>query len=320
MRSLNLDQLRALIAVVETRSFSAASRQLHLSQPAVSVQIRELERRFGVRLIERLGKQAHATPPGRDLVDAATRIIREVDNAESTMRRYREGWIGRVRIGTANTALTYLLPPVLRRLSVEHPGIDLHIRNLPTRENVEALQQNEVDIAIVTLPVDRAQLKITPLLTERMIAILPASLRNIPDVVTPEYAVEQPLLMEHTRAAVYALVAQWISVTGKQPRVPMHLGTIEALCSAVSANLGMTIIPEMGLSGRESEIVVRPLDPPLARTLALAEHISKPDEPALALVRQALLTLRDTAGDRKAVAPSKVLEQRQPDQRNRRRH
>ena len=65
MRSLNLDQLRALMEVVELGSFSAAARRLNLTQPAVSLQIRELERRFGVRLIERLGKQAHATVPGR---------------------------------------------------------------------------------------------------------------------------------------------------------------------------------------------------------------------------------------------------------------
>src|SRR5262249_43974328 len=67
MRGLNLDQLRALVEVVERGSFSAAARELHLTQPAVSLQIRELERRFGVRLIERLGKQAHATVPGREL-------------------------------------------------------------------------------------------------------------------------------------------------------------------------------------------------------------------------------------------------------------
>src|SRR5687767_6540813 len=71
MRSLNLDQLRALLKVIELGSFSAAARQLNLTQPAVSLQIRELERRFGVQLIERVGKQAHATAPGRDLAEAA---------------------------------------------------------------------------------------------------------------------------------------------------------------------------------------------------------------------------------------------------------
>src|SRR5262245_16362485 len=120
MRSLNLDQLRTLTEVIELGSFSAAARRLNLTQPAVSQQIRELERRFGVRLIERMGKQAHATAPGRELVDAAQRIFRDCDLAEAAMRRFRDRWIGRVHIGTTNTAMTYLLPPILRRLRLEH--------------------------------------------------------------------------------------------------------------------------------------------------------------------------------------------------------
>jgi DNA-binding transcriptional LysR family regulator len=89
MRGLNFDQLRALLEVVEHGSFSAAARRLHLTQPAVSLQIRELERRFGLQLIERLGRQAHATVPGRELVEAAQRIFRECDDVDATMRRFR---------------------------------------------------------------------------------------------------------------------------------------------------------------------------------------------------------------------------------------
>jgi DNA-binding transcriptional LysR family regulator len=103
VRGLNFDQLRTLLEVVEQGSFSAAARRLNLTQPAISLQIRELERRFGVRLIERLGKQAHATVPGRELVEAARRILRECDHADAAMRRFREGWTGRVHVGMTLT-------------------------------------------------------------------------------------------------------------------------------------------------------------------------------------------------------------------------
>ena len=154
MRSLNLDQLRTLIEVIEHGSFSAAARRLNLTQPAVSLQVRELERRFGVRLIERMGRQAHATAPGRELAEAARRIFRECEHAEAAMRRFRDGWIGRVHIGATNTAMMYDLPPVLRRLRLDHPGIELHITNMPTRDSVEHVLQNKIDLALVTLPVD----------------------------------------------------------------------------------------------------------------------------------------------------------------------
>ena len=125
MRGLNFDQLRALLEVVEQGSFSAAARRLNLTQPAVSLQIRELERRFGLRLIERLGKRAHATIPGRELVEAAQRILRECNHADAAMRRFREGWTGRAHVGTTLTTMIYRLPPILRRVRLDHPGIDL---------------------------------------------------------------------------------------------------------------------------------------------------------------------------------------------------
>jgi len=294
MRGLNLDQLRTLLAVVESGSFSAAARKLNLSQPAVSAQIRELERRFGVQLLERLGKRAHVTPPGRDLVDAATDVFKACDNAETVMRRYRDGWIGRVRISTTITAQMYVLPPILRRLSEEHPGVELHVRNLPTRESVAAILQNEIDLAIVTMPVDERQLKVSQLWTEPLVAIYPSGTRGLPDKVTPAHVLQDTLLLEHAQAGVHQLVIQWMITHATAPRVRMHLASIEAVKSTVASNLGMSIVPQVAVNRHEDDIVVRPLDPPLVRALALIEHRSKPNEPAIAIVRNALLDLRNS--------------------------
>lgn len=300
MRGLNPDQLRALVEVIEQRSFSAAARKLNLTQPAVSLQIRELERRFGVRLIERLGKQAHATAPGRDLAEVARRIFQEYEHAEAAMSRYRDGWIGRVVIGTTNTALMYELPPILRQLVADHPGLDLHVTNLPTRESVEGIIQNRIDIALVTLPVDGQAVRVTPLREEHMVAIFPAGAKEVPDEVTPDYVARQPLLMEHTRGAVHDLVWSWLSRGKATPRVPMHLGTIEAMKAAVASSLGMAIVPRLAVAGRIPGLVVRPLLPSLTYTKALIEHHAKPSEPALEIVRTALLGLRDAGRPKRA--------------------
>jgi DNA-binding transcriptional LysR family regulator len=308
MRSLNIDQLRTLQAVVESGSFSAAARKLHLSQPAVSVQIRELERRFAVKLIERFGKQAHATPPGRDLLEAAAHIFNACDGADAVMQRYRDGWIGRVRLATTITAQMYVLPPILRKLSDDYPGIDLHVRNLPTQESTTAILQNEIDLAIVTMPVDKAQLQVTPIWSDSMVAIHPSNARGLPDRVTPEFVMSQQLLLEHVQAGLHQLVMQWMAEHGYTPRVRMHLGTVEAVKSAVASSLGMSIVPQMAANRLERDIVVRPLHPSLIRTLALIEHRSKPNEPAIEIVRNALLGLRNTDG----VAVPKPASQREP--------
>jgi DNA-binding transcriptional LysR family regulator len=291
MRSLNLDQLRALLEVVEHGSFSAAARRLNLTQPAISLQIRELERRFGVRLIERLGKQAHATVPGRALVEAAQRIFRECDLVDAAMQRFCEGWIGHVHVGTTLSSMIYRLPPILRSLRVDHPGIDLVVTNTPTPKSVENVLQNKVDLALVNLPVEDKQLRVTALCEESMVAIFPAGTRDVPEEIAPEYVARQLLLVEQPTSAAHALVLGWLAgQTSSRP--PMPLGTIEALKSAVGSNLGMAIVPEAAVAMHMSDFIVRPLLPPLTRTLALIEHRNKPNEPALEIVRNALLALR----------------------------
>jgi DNA-binding transcriptional LysR family regulator len=293
MRSLNLDQLRAILEVVERGSFSAAARRLNLTQPAVSLQIRELERRFGVRLIERLGKQAHATVPGRALVEAAQRIFRECDLVDTEMRRFCEGWIGRVHVGTTLSAMIYRLPSILSSVRLDHPGIDLVVTNTPTANSIENIIQNRIDLALVNLPVEDKRLKITPLCSEQLVAIFPAATRQVPDEVTPGYVAQQTLLVEQPSSAAHPLVLGWLSAAQQSsPREPMPLGTIEALKSAVASNLGMAIVPEVAVAMHMSDFIVRPLQPPLTRTLALIEHRNKPNEPALETVRNALLTLR----------------------------
>jgi DNA-binding transcriptional LysR family regulator len=292
MRSLNLDQLKTLTEVIALGSFSAAAGRLNLTQPAVSLQIRELERRFGVRLVERLGKQAHATAPGRELIAAAKRISHECDLADAAMRRFRDGWIGRVHVGTSLTAMIYRLPPLLRRVRLDHPGIDLFVTNMPTPGSVEKIIQNKLDLALVMLPVEKRQLRITPLLTETLVAIFPVGTPSVPEEITPDYVARQLLLVELTSSAGHGIVTRWLSGQAPGPREPMPLGTVEALKSAVASNLGMAIIPEVAIVAHRSDFIVRPLRPPLTRTLALIEHRNKPNEPAIEIVRNALLELR----------------------------
>jgi DNA-binding transcriptional LysR family regulator len=293
MRNINLDQLRALIEVVECRSFSAAARSLNLSQPAVSLQIRELERRFGVPLIERFGKQAHATAPGRELIKAAQRIFDACTLAEEAMRRFRENWVGRVHLSTTLTAMIYRLPPLLRKLRSDHPGVDLVVTNMPTPISIARVLSNEADLALVTLPVENSELRVKPLCQEAMLAAYPAGEKDVPEEITPEYIMRQRLLLltEQPPSAGHATVMRWVAAGTPS----MAVGTIEALKSAVASNVGMAILPEVAVHPNMANIMLRPLRPALHRTLALIEHRNKPNEPALQIVRTALMELATPA-------------------------
>jgi DNA-binding transcriptional LysR family regulator len=292
MRSLNLDQLRTFVEVVSQGNFSAAGRELNLTQPAVSLHVRELEQRFGVRLVERVGRRAYPTAPGRDLADHARRIFDDCEVVESMMRRFREGWLGRVRIGTGFTALTYDLPPVLRKIRVEYPGIELLVTFLSTIDSVDSVMRNAIDLGLVTLPIKEPRLRITPLRPGKLVAILPADTNAIPKVVTPDYAARQSLILEHPRGAVQALIMRWLSARMPLTNQPMLLGTVEAMKAVVSLGLGMSIVPDIAVAQPIPNIVVRPLKPAIACTLAVIERRDKPSDRALDIVRNALLELR----------------------------
>ena len=296
MRSLNLDQLRALTEVVALGSFSAAARRLNLTQPAISLQIRELEARWGLQLIERVGKSARATVPGRKLIEHARRIAQECDAAEAAMRGLRDGWLGRVRIAATLTALMYDLPPILRQIRIDHPKIDLAITNLPTRDMVESLILGEIELGLATLPVKSSVLTVTPLRPQLCVAILPRSTANIPAEITPQYAARQPLVLEHARGALYPRIMAWLASYMPLPRPPMEVGIVEAAKQAVASGLGMSIVPDVSVATHDPNIVIRPLRPAIPCTLGLIARRVKPSEPAYEIVREALLRLK-TVGE-----------------------
>ncbi len=292
MRSLNLDQLRALAAVIEAQSFTAAARRLNLSQSAVSTQIKELEQRFGVRLVERLGKKAFATAAGREVIEHGERIAQETDTLVLAMRKHRDGFLGRVRLGSHPTILCYLLPSTLKQLRTKQPNIDIAIRTGITRDLAALVVRNELDLAIVTLPLEDKLLDVVPLRTDALNAIFPDGEPDVPAEVTPEEIGRRTLILDG-RSRMDRMIREWLQAAGIEAKPAMELGNPEALRSVVTAGLGMSIVPpelappEVPPPG----ILVRPLRPPLIRETAIAQRRDKADEPALRIVRETILRL-----------------------------
>ena len=111
------------------------------------------------------------------------------------------------------TSMVYRLPPILRQIRLDHPGIDLVITNTPTPTSVDNIIHNRIDLALVNLPVQKKQLKITPLCGEDMFAIFPAGTRHLPDAITPGDVAKHHLLVEQQTSAAYALVIGWLAST-----------------------------------------------------------------------------------------------------------
>jgi DNA-binding transcriptional LysR family regulator len=293
MRALNLDQLKALAAVAETGSFTAAANSLNLTQSAISVQIRELEERLGVRLIDRLGKKAFATEAGLEVIERARRIDQEVEGIASDMRRRREGWLGRVRLGAAPNILTYLLPPVLKSLRDTYPTLEISIRTGITRNLVGFVLRNELDLALVSLPVEDKGLLLTPWRNDPMVAVFPDSAGDVPRHATPSHMAKWPLILDG-RSQNDRMVRAWVRASGTEPKVGIELGQPEAIRNVVAAGLGASIVgPEVAHHGAAiaGGVITRPLRPPLIRTTAFAQRRDKPEDAAMRIMREALMAL-----------------------------
>jgi DNA-binding transcriptional LysR family regulator len=295
MRGLNPDHLRALSEVIAQGSFTRAAKRLNLAQPTISLQIRELELRLGVQLVERLGKRAFATAAGRELIEHAVKIAEETDRLVAAMRRHRDGWLGRVRIGSSTTALIYHLPPVLEDLRKRHPNIELVVTTGTTSGVVERILRNEIDLGVVSLPITEKLLEIVPLRAEPLVAIFPVATPKLPARVTPEFLLEHPLVLEFARAHVRALIIEWLSADGGEPRPAMELDNLEAVKRMVASGLGASIVPAAAIAEPidRTSLAARPLEPALSRTLALVQRRDKPGDTALAHVREALMALAD---------------------------
>jgi DNA-binding transcriptional LysR family regulator len=264
-------------------------RRLHHSREAVEPF--PIGDRFGVRLLDRLGKKAFATAAGREVIEHARRIATEADAVSVAMRRHREGFLGRVRLGSGPNILAYLLLPVLKLLRETHPNLEVAIRTGTTRDLAALGARNELDLAIVTLPLDDKRLAVTPLRSEPLLAVFSDAERDLPAEVTPAEIGRRTLVLDG-RSQMDRMIRAWLLAGGVEPRPAMELGNPEALRSVVAAGLGVTILPPEVIASVPG-LVVRPLRPRLVRDSAIIRRRDKPDDPALRIVHEAIVsTLR----------------------------
>ncbi|WP_454906061.1 LysR family transcriptional regulator [Variovorax gossypii] len=290
-KTLNLDQLRSFVLVIETGSFSAAADRLGISQPAVSLQVRQLERRLSVRLIERVGKRAKATPAGMELLRHAQHIGSAVENAVDALADHASGVTGRVRLGTGATACLHFLPAVLRTLREQFPALSVVVSTGNTEDQARKVEENSLDLALVTLPAAGRALAAMPVLEDEFVAIGRADVAPLKARVAPADLGALPLVLFEPAANTRKLVDRWFAADGLQPQPVMELGSVEAMKEMVAAGLGYAIVPGMSMTGRGAhpELKTSRLNPRMHRTLAVVLRRDKPVSKALRVVLDAIV-------------------------------
>src|SRR2546427_1103094 len=293
--ALQVTHLRTLQAIARHGSFSRAAQALNLTQPAVSMQVRHLERALGQPLLERVGKRAFPTRAGELLLAHADRALRELEAGVERVQQLRGVVAGRVRLGTSASISIYLLPPGLRRFRARYPETEVVIVTGNAAEITRAVVANELDVGIVSLPVRNRELSVTPFFRDELVAIAPpeAKWRRTRAVDAPTLAGHSLILFE-AGATLRRIIDGWFHRAGVAPRAPMEMGNTEAIKKLVEAGLGLSVTSWFSVATevRQRTLTAIRLTPPLERQIGLVRRKDKPKTPALDAFVAALDELR----------------------------
>jgi DNA-binding transcriptional LysR family regulator len=292
---LPLAALRSLQAVARHGSFSRAAAEMRLTQPAVSMQVRQVEERLGVPLLERVGKRAFPTEAGAILLAHAERAFRELQDGVDRVQQLRGIVAGRVRLGTSASISVYLLPPLLRRFRARYPGTELLVVTGNGPEIAKAIVDNDLDLGVVSLPVRGRELVVSPFFKDDLVAVTPPRpewRRRAP--ISPVELARHPLILFEQGATIRRVIDEWFSRGGASPARRMEIGNTEAIKKLVGAGLGLSVTSWFSVEAeaRTGQLRTIPLVPALVRNIGVARRRDKPITPSLQAFLAALDDLR----------------------------
>ena len=241
---LPLHQLRLFSAVAERRGFSRAAEALHISQPAVSKGVRELEEQLGAALLERGPGGVRLTDAGARLAARARDLFAIERAAEEEMRALRGLERGSLRIGASTTIATYHLPPVLAAFQARHPGVVLRLTSANTWAVLDLLARREIDVALVEGPVEDSAFTVTPWRQERMVFVVAPAHRLIQrgGVAMPADLGEEVFVVREPGSGTREVAERVLAEAGIAPRRTLEVGSTEAIKQLVAAGLGVAIV------------------------------------------------------------------------------
>jgi LysR family transcriptional regulator, hydrogen peroxide-inducible genes activator len=243
---MELHQLRYFLAVARTKNFSRAAEQCHVAQPSLSQQIMKLEDELGERLFERTKREVSLTPAGDLLRVHAERVLQEVELARNGVREFRGLVRGRVVLGVLPTVAPYFLPQRLRAFSSRFPAVEVVVHEDTTDQLAAAVLAKEVDLALVSLPVERVGLAAEEFFDEKLLVALPAghALAKRPRLTFDDLEREAFILMKEGHC-LSGQALQFCRINGFAPQISFRSAQIETVLAFVAKGWGVSVVPEM---------------------------------------------------------------------------
>jgi LysR family hydrogen peroxide-inducible transcriptional activator len=303
MINITLKQIRYFETLARTGHFGRAADACAISQPALSMQIKELEETLGAALFERGARQISLTSLGEEFNLRAREILRSVDELADLARASQARLAGRLRIGVIPTIAPYLLPTIISNLTRQYGGLDIRVRETVTQRLIQELSEGRLDTAIVALPVSEPSFEEVALFSEEFMLVRP---RDGDDRTVPSIDMLQNmrlLLLEEGHCFRDQALA-FCKMNSSLPRESLDGTSLSTLVQMVGSGIGVTLIPEMAvpIETRSAAVsVTRFGDPCPSRTIGMIWRKSSPLAEQLAqiseIVRQSAETLRQRRND-----------------------
>lgn len=242
--TFELTDLRSFLILSEQLHFRRAAEILHVSQPALSKQMRRLEDRLGGELLTRRSRGLHLTAAGQVLVQHARQILEDSEAAERVTRLALKGEAGTLRVGFGVAVLARGLPNLMLRFRKRFPNVDLSVRNMSTSDQMEALSDRRIDVGFVRLPIRSADIETIPVVKERLMIVLGedsaydarkglAGLSDAPFIIP----------CRADSASFYDHVFRTCRAAGFMPRIVQETDVFFTALNLVRAGLGLSIAP-----------------------------------------------------------------------------
>ena len=278
MSNVTLKQFRYFEALARHGHFGRAAEASAITQPALSMQIKELEDTLGAQLFERGARQVRLTPLGSELAVRVRDILRSVDEIGDLARASDDRLVGRMRIGVIPTIAPYLLPRVIQSLGKQHPDLDIYMRETVTPKLIQELTEGRLDTAIVALPVSEPSLSEVALFDEDFVLVRPEADKDAA-IPNKEKLREMRLLLLEEGHCFRDQALSFCDMGTSQPREMLDGSSLSTLVQMVSSGIGVTLLPEMALpvETRSADVSVHRFPKPQpSRTIGMVWRKSTP--------------------------------------------
>jgi DNA-binding transcriptional LysR family regulator len=256
---MELRQIRSFLSIAETLHFGRTAELIHLSQPALSLQIRALEEDVGVRLFERNRRKTTLTAAGVAFRDDAVAAISQLDQASRRARLAANGKLGLLRIGFISTAGVEIVPNIVRQFRELNPEVEFSLRAIPTADQVQMLETGSLDVGFLRLPIGgHSALDVVTVHREPFVLVVPAShkLAKRKRVRLSEVSAQDFVMYERTYGpGFHDLIFGMLRDARIVPNVSQSAAEISTLISLVDAHMGIAILPASAVKHSVASVI-----------------------------------------------------------------